>query len=460
MRDKKRVAIFKHQKGNISANLLWGPPLLPELDVYVAESCQALRELGYFASAFPEKDGVTISHPNYLRETALTDIQTKFYWLDITDKLTHVSQLYGDEIVECTILVPVEKLHLTCLLEVEPYRFIPALGYDESGETHPWHEYLSASSGDSIYQAREAAQQQGSLGISRDDILLTYPLVETEISIPRRELFAANEYPDGMSPLLLRCAEYADRGLDLLRIEQCNYKQLERLCSSAGQLLDGFHAAYVIPKDGVIKPTLYCHLASPYQVTPNWLGLDIDTVGYFSFMFAPIVHSAIGDEMSLRVRGAVRASGQAFYILSPESRFLSLIFTLDGLCAPKRNWSGLTHHSYIAAVAANGNATQFDRWLRFFDKAYSNVRNKLVHEGASFIEICEDAAQLSNQLMLLLRACISTISHHSFVKISDLQVSIVAELKSSLFQKVIETYITEEKALYPSKKQPAIPHWK
>ncbi len=460
MRDKKRIAILKHQQGNISANLLWGSPLPPELDVYVAESCQALRELGYFASAFPEKDGVTISHPNYLREAALSDIQTKFHWLDITDELTNISQLYGDETVECTILVPVEKLHLTCLLEAEPYRFIPALGYDESGDAHPWHEYLSSSSVDSIYQAREVAQQQGSLGISRDDILLTYPLVETKISIPRRELFTANKYPDGMSPLLLRCAEYADRGLDLLRIEQCNYKQLERLCSRAGQLLDGFHAAYVIPRDGVIQPTLYCHLASPYQVTPNWLGLDIDKVGYFSFMLAPIVHSVIGDEMSLRIRGAVRSSGQAFYILSPESRFLSLIFTLDGLCVPKKNWSGLTHHSYIAAVAANGNSEQFDRWLRFFDKAYSNVRNKLVHEGASFIEICEDAAQISNQLMLLIHACITTISHHSFVKIADLQVSIVAELKSSLFQKVIETYIMEEKALSPSKKQLAMPHWK
>ena len=460
MRDRKRVAILKHQKGNINANLLWGPPLLPELDLYVAESCQGLRELGYFASAFPEKDGVTISHSNYLREAALTDIQTKFHWLDITDELTNVSSLYGDETVECTILVPVEKLHLTCLLEVEPYRFIPALGYDESGDTHPWHEYLSVSSGDSIYQAREAAQQKGSLGISRDDILLTYPLVETEISIPRRELFAANEYPDGMSPLLLRCAEYADRGLDLLRIEQCNYKQLERLCSRAGQLLDGFHAAYVIPKDGVIQPTLYCHLASPYQVTPNWLGLDIDTVGYFSFMLAPIVHSAVGNEMSLRVRGAVRASGQAFYILSPESRFLSLIFMLDGLCAPKKNWSGLTHHSYVAAVAANENAAQFDQWLRFFDKAYSNVRNKLVHEGASFIEICEDADQISNQLMLLLDACISTISHRSFLKISDLQVSTVAVLKSSLFQEVIETYTTEKNKLFPSKKQQTVLHWK
>jgi hypothetical protein len=460
MKEKKRLAILKHQKGNIYANLLWGLPLPPSLDIYVAKSCQALKEFGYFASAFPEKDGVTISHPNYSRETALADVQKAFYWLDITDKLASISQLYENEVVQCTILVPVEKLHLTCLLEVEPYRFIPALGFDESGNLHPWYTYFSENSIDSIYNAREAAQRRGSLGIDCDDALLTYPLVETEISIPYRELLVANEYPDGMSPLLLRCAEYADRGLDLLRIEQCNYKQLERLCSRAGQLLNGFHAAYVIPKDGAIPPTLYCHLASPYQVAPNWLGLDVDTVGYFSFILAPIVHSITGDEISLRVRGAVRAYGQAFYILSAESRFLSLIFTLDGLCAPKKNWSGLTHHSYIAAVAANGDVTQFNQWLRFFDKAYSNIRNKLVHEGASFIEIGEDADQISNKLMLLLRACISTVSHHSFSKISDLQASIISEMKSSLFQEVIKTYTMEKQALSPSIKHLTMPNWK
>lgn len=460
MRDEKRVAILKHQRGNINANLLWGLPLPPELDVYVAKSCQELRELGYFVSAFPEKDGVTISHSEYLPAVALTDIQSKFLWLDITDELTYVSSLYGDETVECTILVPVEKLHLTCLLEVEPYRFIPALGYDESGDTHPWQEYFSATDTDSIYQACETARHKGSLGINRDDILLTYPLVETKITIPRRELFAANEYPDGMSPLLLRCAEYADRGLDLLRIDQCNYNQLERICSRAGQLLDGFHAAYVIPKDGLIQPALYCHLASPYQVAPNWLGLDVDGVSSFSSMLAPIVYASVGNEISLRIRGAVRAFGQAFYILTPESRFLSIIFALDGLCAPKKNWSALTHHSYIAAVAANGNAAQFDQWLRFFDKAYSNVRNKLVHSGSSFIELSVDATQISNQLILLLQACISTVFHCSFGNISDLQVSIVAELKSSLFQEVVAAYIAEENALSPSKNPLKMPSWK
>jgi hypothetical protein len=304
--------------------------------------------------------------------------------------------------------VPVEKLHLTSILEAAPYRFIPALGDDENDDTHPWHEYFSDADPEAIYKAREIARQKDHLGISCDEILLTYPLIETTIMIPRKELVVANEYPDGMGQLLRRCAECADRGLDLLRWEQCNYRQLERICSMAGQLLDGFHAAYVMPKDGVIRPTLYCHLVTPYQVAPNWLGLDVDHSGMDSFLLAPIVHESSGNEIALRLRGAVRSASQAFYILTPENRFLSLIFSLDGLCAPEKKWLGLTHHSYIAAVAADGSIAQFDRWLRFFDDVYANIRNNLVHGGSSFIELEIDPNEVSDQLMILLRSCVKT----------------------------------------------------
>jgi hypothetical protein len=103
MTNKLRVAILKHQR-NTNANLLWGPHLSLELDLRVDESCKGLRSLGYFASAFPEKDGVTISHPAYSPEVALADVRSKFPWLDITDESMRVSSLYGDEAVECTIL--------------------------------------------------------------------------------------------------------------------------------------------------------------------------------------------------------------------------------------------------------------------------------------------------------------------------------------------------------------------
>jgi hypothetical protein len=457
---QRREAVLKHQNGQISANLLWGPPLPADYAVRVADACAELRRLGYFASPFPEGDGITMSHPTYSPEAAHGDVCSQFPWLDITDGLMGEGELYGDSTVECTILVPVEKLHLTCLIEASPYVLIPALGHEEDGSTHAWHEYLSAGDIDGIYGAFEVARKNGNLGITREDFLLAYPLVQTTIAIPYRELFAAQTYVDGMIPLLCRCAEYADRGLDLVRLKHCNYRRLEQLCGIAGQLLDGFHAAYVIPKQGPIKPRLYCHLATPYGVTPNWLGLEVaHDLDSGTAALAALAHSSVGHEMALRVRGALRAAGQAFYILTPEARFLNLVFALDGLCSPKKPWSGLAHHSYIAAVGANGSAEQFDRWLRMFDAAYANIRNPIVHGGTSFIELGADPAEASDRTMYLLHSCVEAIVRRSVTTIGDLQQTVIAELKTPRFQEVLATYVGEKNSSRPSENLMKMPKW-
>jgi hypothetical protein len=453
--EKQRLAVLRHQKENSNANLLWGPPLAHEMGLRVDESCKGLQSLGYFASPYPEGDGVTVSHPDYSPETALAEIRAHFPWIDITDAKIPVSKLCGEQTVECTILVPVEKLHLTHLIHTNSYRFIPAMGCDEYEEIHPWCEELSDP---------------------KDKILLRLPLIETTVTLPYSELFLANEYPDGMGPLLRRCAEYADRGLDLLRLDQCTYQQLERICSMAGQLLSGFHSAYVIPNDGPIKPQQYCHLVSPMQFTPNWLGLDTDRdLRRGLAVLAPIVHSPTGPEMFLRVRGAIRAAGQAFYILTWESRFLSLIFALDGLCAPKKKWAGLTHHAYIVVIAANGRAIYFNKWLRRFDEMYTKIRNPIVHHGTSFIELNDDAAKASSDLVSILLACVRTIlkssdpelqspfdtfTEASFDTVQDLQNWAITELNTPEFQQIIEKYIEEKNASRPSSDKPLkLPRW-
>lgn len=457
---QKRIAILKHQSGRVSANLLWGPPLPADCQALVVDACAALRELGYFASPFPEGDGVTMSHPTYSPTAALADVTSQFSWLNITDEPIGEGELYGNETVECTILVPVEKLHLTCLIKAPPYVFLPALGHEEDGSNDTWHEYLSAANVEAIYRSFEAARMNGNLGITRDDHLLAYPLIETTISIPYRELFEAQTHVDGMAPLLLRCAEYADRGLDLLRLEYCNYRHLEQLCGTAGQLLDGFHAAYVIPKQGPVKPRLYCHLVTPYGVTPNWLGLEVAYhLNSETVALAGAAHSSTGNELLSRVRGALRAGGQAFYILTPEARFLSLIFALDGLCSPKKKWTGLTHHAYIAAVGANADAETFDKWLRSFDSVYANIRNPIVHGGKSFIELGENPAEASDQIMFLLRSCVEGIMSRSVETIAGLLDIVIAELETTEFQSVLAAYIEQKSSSDPSKNSIKMPKW-
>ncbi len=333
-----RKAILRHQSGRATANLIWGPPLPTELVELARKGCERLRKLGYFANLYLEGDGITFSHPAYTHQKALQDINSILPWLSVDDKELSEAALYEDRVIKCKILVPVEKLHLTLEIHARPYRFIPAVGDSANGTSHPWHEYLSARSVEVIRQMRISSERNGAFNITQET-LLAYPIIELSLDIPYREICTANESPDGMIPLLRRCAEYADRGLDLLRLDHCDYNQPEHLPATAGQLRGelGLHAAFVIPQEkSPFKPKIYCHFASPFQVMPNRLGLEVENcAGLAIYDLAPIVFSPGNSEMSQRIRGAVRAVGQALYMVTPEACFISLVSALEGLCAPR-----------------------------------------------------------------------------------------------------------------------------
>lgn len=89
-----RRAILKHQHGNYSANLVWGPTLAPDLASQLTSSCDGLSSLGYEVSPFPEGDGVTFTHPQYSKEQALGHVDENFRWLAVTDKSLDEDQLY------------------------------------------------------------------------------------------------------------------------------------------------------------------------------------------------------------------------------------------------------------------------------------------------------------------------------------------------------------------------------
>ncbi len=455
-----RKAILKHQKKNVSANLLWGPSLPDHLVKVIEDGCEDLRKLGYFANPFPEGDGIVLSHPAYAPQNALSDLRSIFPWLHIEDGKSSVAALYGSEVIRCKVLVPVEQLCLTIEIDAHPYRFIPAIGDSESKTTHPWHESLSTRSVENIRQMRESFSRSNSLGISQDT-LLAYPLVEFSLSIPYSELCTANEYPDGMIPLLRRCAECADRGIDLLRLAHCDYSRHEHIPGTAGQLQSGLHAAYVIPLErSPFKPKLYCHFAAPFQVMPNWLGLEVNShLSLEKCDLAPLLFAPGSSEISQRVRGAARAVGQALYMLTPEARFTSLVFALDGLCAPKREWSGLTHHAYIAAIIAEGNASQFEIRLRSFDKAYKSIRNPIVHRGSSFIELDIDPTTASSNLMELANLCISSIVGLNIETVESLRAYAVKNLRTPAFQDVLVDLVDSMKEAQPTNKSIRMPQW-
>lgn len=457
-----RNAILKHQRNRMSANLMWGPPLPANFVVLAEEGCKGLRDLGYFANLFPEGDGITFSHSEYTQKNALQDVRFIFPWLHIKDGVHSLASLYGERTIKCKILVPIEKLHLTLEIHAQPYRFIPAIGDDEHEISHPWHEYLSARSVEEIKQMRVLSQKRDAFGIT-EETLLAYPLIELSLDIPYKELCTANETLDGMTPLLRRCVEYADRGLDLLRLDHCDYNRPEHLPATAGQLRGelGLHAAFVIPEEtSPFKPKIYCHFASPFQVMPNWLGLEVGhCIRPLICDLAPIVFSPGISEMSQRLRGAIRAVGQALYMITPEARFISLVSAIEGLCAPKKKWREIAHHAYITAIAASGDASQFKVHLQRFNEAYTNIRNPIIHRGGSFIELNIEPDMPSSCMMELINLCISSIFTHNIETVESLHAYAINSLKSHAFELVLSDFISDFNEEQPDRKPLKMPRW-
>lgn len=455
-----RKAVLRHQYGDHNANLIWGPPLPPAEEAQLPASCGAMRERGYEVALYHEGDGASLHHAQYTPAQAIADVRSCFTWLDVADRDREESELYACIDVECTILVPVECLTLDALINLPPYRFIPAIA-DDGGDDHPWHDYLSPAGAAQLYAAREKARRDGVLGLTREDLLLTYPLVETRAQLPMTELLAAQQAGDGPSPLLRRCAEVCDRGLDLVRYREVTYRQLERSCGLAGQLLGGFHAAYVIPANGPITPRLYCHFATPISAMPNWIGLHVDWSDDAELApLAPVVHAAHGQEMALRLRATLRAVGQAFYVLTPEVRFVGLLVAVDALCAPEKGWAGLSHRAYVAAVASGGDPAKFRTWLHEFDDAYSNVRNPVVHRGASFIELSADVALYCDRIVSLLKDCIESIAASAHQTSAQLRAACVSALTNGVLAPEIQQYVNAtNSSLAPGAKPIKSPKW-
>src|SRR5450830_1535884 len=123
----KRQAVLLHQRGNVSANLMWGPPLTSEQKIQLVESLQALRGKDYWASPFPEGDGVTFTHKSYDGNKALVDLNACFEWLEISAPSQNASEavakLHSGRKVRIRYLVPADKLlQWPALIQLGPYK--------------------------------------------------------------------------------------------------------------------------------------------------------------------------------------------------------------------------------------------------------------------------------------------------------------------------------------------------
>jgi|GEM_PF-1085529 len=456
-------ALLIHPNGNMSGNLRW--PSRNEFEQHkISASLDKIRKLGYWASPFPEGDGITFTNDNYLASQALDDFRNSFDWIaieecELSDLYHKMSEILKDQKCECKVLVPIRKFWIENAFKIGDFKFWPAV--EENGfstNEHPWFEYFVGDY--SSFEIHEQSLGQWDGEIRKEEDLLHYPLVELSISVYESDLLGINVDINSEIRLLRTASEQADRALDLLRITHCSFEKIEYLPDRAGQLGNGFTVTYFIPKLREYKETLLQQIVFPVRTSNNWLGLEAQYIGepYIEWL-ARILKGDSNIKIELAIRSSIIALSQAFYTVYEEARFLALVFALDGLCSPDSKWTAWKHRTYIAAISSGGNIHTYERDLKVFEYVYSDVRNKLVHSGASFISIKDaDSKSVTDFISSLIIRCIIVIYQKGFSSKDDLHNFAKGILSQSQFEqcsnKVIDYYDSKRGRTTHSKQRP------
>lgn len=226
------------------------PPLKKCLEHQLCASLEQLRERGYWASPFPEGDGITFSHESYDEDTAAKDIQSCCQWLEIElpgeNFQESLKQLHVGRKVRVRYLVPVDKLlQWQDLIELGPYKIHrPVIPGERTVHNHPWGMDLLDIAGAEIDDEWDpATAPQGSLAR-----LLDFPLVEGETQVDASLFFPVGAGTTEHEPLVLQITDHADRAIDVLRHNYCHYKIPHYTPNQAGVLAHWeFRVAYLMP---------------------------------------------------------------------------------------------------------------------------------------------------------------------------------------------------------------------
>lgn len=154
----------------------------------------------------------------------------------------------------------------------------------------------------------------------------------------------------------------------------------------------------------------------PYvlRVSNTWLGLEVNPGGLSLAepLADMIVDSNAGDEITLALKGALRAWNRAFYLVELEASFLHLIYAIDALCEPGK-LTGERHRLWIAAFASGADPQRFATLFGRFDQHYS-VRNRIFHAGESFASLGLVGEEQCQFMLEMLGACIEVFLREGF----------------------------------------------
>lgn len=405
-------------RGQVNGNLLWNKAeAVPERS-RISASLTKLSALGYWVSAFPEGDGVSFSDKRCRSEAVmLDDFVASFDWLSISIgksgngnyELADLDQ--GSEIL-CTVIVPLSKLKIETSFELSGYLFVCGVDLDESP-----HERVS-------------------------DFKSEY--LQFKASLRHKDLLLINSSYNHNSAVINKCLALAENAMDLIRHQFSTFIKPEFTPNPAGQLDDGFYSIEIIPQEEThLKPISLTGISRPFSVSNNWLGPEVEYNIGPGIAYLTQILGGRDDELAKSVKSTLRACRQSFYALGDESRFLNLVFTLDGLVAPDKKWQGWKHRTFISALVSGGKLDKFRTILKKFDMLYSEIRNKLVHGGADFFELSYDPGMAAEDIFQCIKDLIVLIEEKDFKKVADLHVHAVKLLNRADFIAAYKAVITE-----------------
>lgn len=383
----------------------------------MAASIVMVTANGYWASPFPEGDGISFKrygNGSYDDVTCLADFRAAFAFLEIEElnpaegQARALARLAAGRMVTCTCLVPVEGLRLEGPFKLGDTRFhAPVEGADVRLSDHAWQSLCDVPGADVDPDWVPGSRASGATE------LLRYPLVERTIEIPLSVFYEAEASVDHQSPLLRLVMEDSDHALDPIRYDLCHYRRLEYLPAKPGWIGDTA-VAYVMPQGRAVKDRLLQGKPYVLRVSNNWLGLEVDYSGlsWAEPLADMIVDNQSGDEITLALKAALRALNRAFYLVELEASFLHLVYAIDALCEPDR-LRGDRHRLWISAFGSAGDPVRFAALLGDFDRHYG-VRNRVVHEGATFAALGLKGEDQCQFMLGLLGACIQTFVREGF----------------------------------------------
>jgi hypothetical protein len=381
-------------RGNYMGNILWNAAERAGKETLIANSLEAIREMGYWASPFPEGDGVTFKNEGEKRtpEQMLMHFSAAFPWLHIERSMSGdgntdlVGLTPGTEIC-CTVIVPLARICIQESFDIGDYHFVCRKEFDEQP-----HERLGDF--DTEYLQFEAT-------LNYSDLLRV-----------NRKL-AYNDF------VINKCLALAEHVMDVVRFQFSSFKWLEFTPNPAGQLDNGFYAIEIIPDGNThLKSMSLEGISRPMSASNNWLGPEVGYQMQPGCGFLSQVLVGRRDELGIRVKAALQGCRQSFYTLGDESKFLNLIFTLDGLIQPK--WTGWMHRIHISALISRGDILKFIGILRRYNELYAEIRNELVHGGKDFYELSHDSNQACEDVYQYIKSIICLIESDGFSTLKEL----------------------------------------